>query len=111
MHVHPDRVDAEALRRHDFPFQIVADHPGIPGGDAEHVQRSQIGALFGLAETVLALDLMWSKRWVNSKRSTLARCMSAAPLVTSASLTPSAFSRSIASCVPGRRTSSPRDRW
>src|SRR2546430_1475694 len=29
MHVDPDRIDAEALRRHDFPFQIVADHPGV----------------------------------------------------------------------------------
>src|SRR5207244_2333070 len=34
MHVDPDRIDAEALRRHDLPFQIVADHPGVFGGDA-----------------------------------------------------------------------------
>ena len=57
MDVDPDRVDAEALRRHDFPFQIVADHPGLGRGDAERLHRVQIGALLRLAETVLALDL------------------------------------------------------
>src|SRR6516165_3815405 len=51
------RVDAEALRRHGFPFEIVADHPGIPGGDAERVHCVQIDALLGRAETAFPLDL------------------------------------------------------
>ena len=57
MDVDPDRVDAEPLRRHDFPFQIVADHPGLGCGDAERLHGVQIGALVRLAEAVLALDL------------------------------------------------------
>lgn len=109
----PDQQDwrwfvAEATRRHDFLFQIIVDYPG---GDAERVDRVQISALPALAEIVLALDLDVVERWVNSKRSILARCMSAAPLVTSASLTPSAFSRSTFSCAPGKPTSPPRGRW
>src|SRR5689334_1479837 len=57
MDVHPDGIDAEPLRRLDFPFEVVADHPGIPGADAECFHRMQIGALLRLAETMLALDL------------------------------------------------------
>src|SRR4249919_2061587 len=54
VHVDPDRVDAEPLRCHDFPFQIVADHPGVARGDAERLHGVQIGALLRLAKTVLA---------------------------------------------------------
>ena len=53
----PDRMDAETLRRRHFPFEIVADHPGLSGFDAERVHGVGIGALFGFAESVLALDL------------------------------------------------------
>jgi hypothetical protein len=31
----PHDVNAEALRGGDFPFEIVADHPGLGGRDAE----------------------------------------------------------------------------
>src|SRR6185295_7918953 len=54
MYVDPDGVDAEPLRRDDFPFQIVTDHPGLGCGDAERLHGVQIGALVRLAETVLA---------------------------------------------------------
>src|SRR5258708_39804963 len=57
MGVHPDRVDAEALRHLDLPFQVVADHPGVTGLDAERSHGVVIGSLVGLAKTVLALDL------------------------------------------------------
>jgi hypothetical protein len=53
----PDRVDAEPLRCHDLPFKVVADHPGLVRPDSEHFHRMSVGALLGLAETVLALDL------------------------------------------------------
>src|ERR1700719_1688324 len=53
----PDRVDPEALRRDDLPFEIVADHPGVLGPDPERRHRMAIGLLLGFAETVLALDL------------------------------------------------------
>ena len=49
MDVDPDRVDAEPLRRHDLPFEIVADHPGVFRADAEPLHRMQIGALPRLA--------------------------------------------------------------
>jgi hypothetical protein len=35
----PDRIDAEPLRRLDFPFQMVADQSGIRGFDAERTHR------------------------------------------------------------------------
>jgi hypothetical protein len=35
---------------HDFPFKIVADHPGLVRADAEHVHRMIVGSLLGLAE-------------------------------------------------------------
>src|SRR5689334_18836736 len=54
MHVDPDRIDAEPLRHLDFPFQIVTDHPGVARGDAERCHGMVIGALLGLAETMLA---------------------------------------------------------
>src|SRR4051812_41560126 len=57
MDVHPDRIDAEALRRLDLPFQIVADHPGIVRPDTERLHGVEIGALFRLAKAVLALDM------------------------------------------------------
>src|SRR6202030_102158 len=53
----PDRIDAEALRRDDLPFEIVADHPGLVRRDAERSERMAIGLLLRLAEAVLALDL------------------------------------------------------
>jgi hypothetical protein len=69
----------------------------------------QIGALFRLAETVLALDLDMIEAMRQRKAFDLGALVPAAPLVTSASLTPSA-SASMASCAPGRRTSPLRDR-
>ncbi len=57
VNVDPDGIDAEALRRFDFPFQIVADHPCLRCGDAERLHGVQIGALVWFAETMLALDL------------------------------------------------------
>src|SRR4029079_16780489 len=57
MHVDPDGVDAETLRGYNFPFQIVADHPGLGRGDAERFHRVQIGALLRLAKAMLAFDL------------------------------------------------------
>jgi hypothetical protein len=53
----PDRVNAEPLGCHDFPFKIVAEHPGLVRPDAEHFHRMIVGPLLGLAEAVLALDL------------------------------------------------------
>ena len=53
----PDRVNAEALRADDFPFEVVADHPGLLRPDSEHFHRMLVGPLLGLAEAVLALDL------------------------------------------------------
>ena len=89
----PDCVNAEALRGDDFPFEVVADHPGVVRADSERFHRMIVGPLLGLAETVLALDL--------ANRTTFARCDSAAPLVISANLTPSSFSRSRVSCASG----------
>src|SRR5215470_9797404 len=57
MDVHPDGVDAKLLRHLDFPFEIVADHPGVGGGDAERVHGVQVGTLLRFAKAVLALDL------------------------------------------------------
>src|SRR5689334_20343310 len=57
MHIHPDRVDTEALGSNDFPFQIVADHPCVRGVDAKRLQCMAIGLLVRLAEALLALDL------------------------------------------------------
>jgi hypothetical protein len=53
----PDRVNAEPLGCHDFPFKIVADHPGLARSDAEHFHRTIVGSLLGLAEAVLTLNL------------------------------------------------------
>ena len=64
---------AKPLRRHDFPFQIVADHPGLGCGDAERLHGVQIGALFRLAEAVFTLDLDVIEAVRHAKRSTLAR--------------------------------------
>ncbi len=53
----PDAAHAEALRRHDFPFVVVADHPGVAGIDLEPLQRVSIDREFGLALAELAFDL------------------------------------------------------
>jgi hypothetical protein len=47
---------------HDFPFKIVADHPGLVRPDAEHFHRMIVGSLLGLAEAVLgkAMDVVGS---------------------------------------------------
>src|ERR1700738_5472539 len=55
MRIHPDRIDAKALRRFDFPFEIVADHPGLGGGYTQRLHGMPVGALVRLAETMLAL--------------------------------------------------------
>jgi hypothetical protein len=59
----------------------------------------QIGALLRLAETMLALDLDVIETVRQRKALDLGP---AAPLVTSASLTPRAFNSSMASCAPGK---------
>jgi hypothetical protein len=38
---------------HDFPFEIIADHPGLVRPDPEHFHRMIVGSLLGLAEAVL----------------------------------------------------------
>src|ERR1700681_240158 len=53
----PDAAHAEALRRHDFPLVIVADHPGVAGLDVEPLQRVAIDRELGLALAELAFDL------------------------------------------------------
>jgi len=53
----PDRVNAEALRADDFPFEVVADHPRLVRADSELFHCMLVGPLLGLAEAVLALDL------------------------------------------------------
>src|SRR4029079_2034811 len=55
--VDPDRVDAETLRGYNFPFQIVADHPGLGRGDAEGFHRVQIGAIVRLATASVPFHL------------------------------------------------------
>jgi hypothetical protein len=57
MRIHADRIDAETLRRFDFLFEIVADHP-VGRGDAERLHGMEVGTLFRFAEPMLALDLI-----------------------------------------------------
>ena len=62
----------------------------------------QIGARLRLAEPVLAFDLDVIEAVRQRKTLDLGALGAAAPLVTSASLTPSALSASIASWAPGK---------
>ena len=55
--IHPDRIDTKALRHLDFPFEIVADHPGLGCGYTQRLHGMPVGALVRFAETMLALDL------------------------------------------------------
>ena len=100
--IDPDRIDAEALRHLDFPFQIVADHPGLGRRHAQRLHGVQVGALVRLAETMLAFDLDVIEPVRQRKALDLGALGSAAPLVTSASFTPRAFRASMASCAPGK---------
>src|SRR5690606_41010771 len=53
----PDAEYAEPLWGRDLPFEVVADHPGVLGMDAERLHGVAVGALLRLAEAGLALDL------------------------------------------------------
>src|SRR5579872_6520106 len=53
----PDAAEPELLRRHDFPFVVVADHPGIGCRRAEPFERMAVDGGLGLALTELAFDL------------------------------------------------------
>src|ERR1700730_4389510 len=55
--IDPDGIEPKALRRFDFPFQIVTDHPGLGCGYPQRLHGVPVGALVRLAETMLALDL------------------------------------------------------
>ena len=55
--VEPDRMDAQPLRRLDFPFQVVANHPSLLRLGVQRLKCVRVGAFFRLAETVLAFDL------------------------------------------------------
>ena len=62
----------------------------------------QIGAFVRLAEAVLALDLDVIETVGQRKAFDLGALGAGGALVTSASLTPRAFSSSMASCAPGK---------
>ena len=50
-------MNAKTLRGDDFPFEVIADHPGLVRANSEHFHRMGVGPFLGLAEAVLALDL------------------------------------------------------
>src|SRR5262245_9260518 len=54
--VEPDARDPHALRAADVPFQVVTDHDGVAGGDAELVERTVEDGRLGLAAADLTLD-------------------------------------------------------
>ena len=77
------------LRRHDFPFVIVADHPGVAGiaARAAPARGGRPRARACPGRTRLRSGYGRSDDRVEAPRSS-SRCISAAPLVTRASLTP-----------------------
>src|SRR4030095_9063242 len=54
--IDPDPIDALSLRLSDVPLEIVTDHPGIGGGDAERIERTGIHPGIRLAEPDFTLD-------------------------------------------------------
>jgi hypothetical protein len=75
----PDRVDAEPLGCYDFPFKIIADHPGLMRADAEHFYRMIVGPLLGLAQPCSPSIWMWSKRCSSAKCTTLGSANASRP--------------------------------
>src|SRR5262249_3017647 len=53
----PDAAHAELLRCDDFPFVVVAYHPGIARLDAQPLERVAVDRELGLALAELAFDL------------------------------------------------------
>jgi hypothetical protein len=100
----PDCVNAEALRGDDFPFEVIADHPGLVRANSEHFHRMGVGPFLGLAEAVLALDLDVVETVFKGKTQDLGALRLGR--VISASLTPKSFSRSRVSCASGNSDNS-----
>eukprot|EP00435_Cladocopium_sp_Y103_P078511 s1_g2250.t1 len=53
----PNGKDAKTLWGGDFPFQVVADHPGFLWRHVENRERMPVGFFFWFAEPVFTLDL------------------------------------------------------